>query len=408
MTTAEKYSEALDLYKTTAMSITEISNRCGVSRKAFAVYIQRNHRDLMYRRHGMESTAAEKKMRSAKGQTPASRRKYHDAIVACDSMEYISLNISQIAGLFNLDGTALANQLRAHYPEILERREKERRRTGIADSYPRGPRALAVETYAAALEMLRETDMTIGEVADACDVSFTGLRQHLLHYHKDIVADREQRRAEGMRVPRTGKMSGNGSVRQPSDDDCRRYARAVELYRTTDLSVAEICSLSGHSTEAFKNHMRKWHKNLMFGRRGASIPPGGSDRASLEGVRRFVPAVAEKYAPAVAALTAGARSVGEIAREFGFVPEVFREYLRVHYPALWRKMGMTKLADGRNVLRRSKEKYAEAIEIYRTSKESLMSIARRLDLNYKSVGGFLRRNMPEIIEEHKRLLSGQK
>lgn len=408
MTAAEKYSKALELYRTTGMSITEISTQCGVSRNAFANYIQRAHRDLMYLRHGVDSAAVEKKMWNAKGQTPASRRKYRDAIEACDSMEYITFNISQIARIFHLNGTALANQIRTHYPEILERREKERRRLGIADNYRRGAHSFSVEAYAEPMKLLRETDMTVEEAASVCNVSFTGLRQHILFYHKDLVASRENRRAEGKKTPKIGTMSGNGSIRRARPDDSEKYAEAVELYRTTAMTVNEICAKTGHTPEAFRNHLRLWHKYLMFERRNATIPDGASDRASLDGISRFVPAVSEKYAPAIQALAAGGRSVEEIAREFGFVSEVFREYLRKHRHNLWEKMGMTKLANGKKVLRRSSEKYAEAIEIYRTTTESLKSIADRFDIKYNSIGGFIRRNMPEIIEEHGRLVSGRK
>ena len=57
--------------------------------------------------------------------------KYKDAIAACDSMEYIEYNISQIARIFNVDCSSLASQLRRHYTDIVPRREQERRRIGI-------------------------------------------------------------------------------------------------------------------------------------------------------------------------------------------------------------------------------------------------------------------------------------
>ncbi len=82
MTAAEKYSAALNLYRSTGMSISEISASCGVSRKAFANYIQRNHRELMYRRHGIDPSASERKLWAAKGQKPATRAKYRRAVEA--------------------------------------------------------------------------------------------------------------------------------------------------------------------------------------------------------------------------------------------------------------------------------------------------------------------------------------
>lgn len=405
MSAQEKYSHALQLYKTTDMSVTEISRECGVSRDGFSRYIQRAHRNLMFLRHGIEKTSVDKKMRTASGQTPRSRQKYRDAIEACDSEEYIELNVSQIAHWFKLDPAALSNQLKAHYPDVLERREAERRRLGIADNLHRGARQSAVNTYAEPLKLLETTDKTIEEVAAQCGVSFTGLRQHLLLYHKDLVARRHDKRIQGRNLPKIGKIDGNGSIRRARPEDYAKYARAVELYRTTTLTMKEICRITGNNLQSFSHHLRAWHKQLMFERRGATIPDCDSDRASLDGIKRFSPAVSEKYAPAVKLLAAGNKSVEEIAREFGFVPEAFRSYLRLHYHALWQERGMTLLPNGKKVLRRSSEKYTEAIELYRTTTESLNSIAKRLNITYNSLGGFLRRNMPEVIEEHNRLLN---
>lgn len=405
MTAEDKYAEALELYKTTSMTLKEISEKCGVSRNGFACFLQRCHRDLMYRRHGVSAADSCKRMRKGKGQTPASRKKYRKAIEACDSEEYIGLNVSQIARLFNLSDSGLANQLRAHYPEIIERRERERRNRGIADNQHRGARSTAIEAYSAPLQLLKDTDITIEEAADACNVSFSGLRQHILRYHKNLADDRENRRLEGKMHPKIGALGGNGTIRRPGSEEIARYAEAVELYRTTNLPMKEICRRTGHNLSSFRNHMRSWHRDMMFLRRGVTLPESASDRQPLDSVRRADPATRDKYAPAVAMLAEDGKSVESIAREFGFIPEVFRAYLKDHFPELWSRQGMTALADGRKVLRRSYEKYGPAIEIYRTTAESLRSIAARLNLTYNSINSFIRRNMPEVIEEHNSLLA---
>ena len=43
--------------------------------------------------------------------------------MACDSMDYIEYNVSQIARESGLTGTNLGRQLHTHYPEVLEFRE---------------------------------------------------------------------------------------------------------------------------------------------------------------------------------------------------------------------------------------------------------------------------------------------
>lgn len=333
----EKYSRAVELYKTTGMTITAIARLCGVSRSGLAVYIQRNHRDLMFDRHCVDGNT-DQKLRPQSGQSPATRKKYQEAIRACDSEEFINLNISQIARMFGLNETNLGGQLRAHYPEILERREAERRRRGIADNLQRGAMPVVSETYESALEMLTETDMTIREVADACGVSFSGLQQHLRFYHKDIVTERSERRRAGMETPIVGKMAGNGKRRTPSEADEKRFAEAVDLYRTTSLAIPEICERTGVDKQALKNHLREWHRDLIYKRRGITPPPDATDREPLRGLR--------------------------------------------------------------SDQCRADEKYAEAIDAFCRTSESLASIASRMGLNYKSLDSFMRHNHPDAFSRH--------
>lgn len=401
MDTADcKYEAALRMYRDTDKTLSQISRECGVSRAGFAKYVQRRHRDLMYARHGIEAADTGRRMKNNKGQNPRTHSKYREAIQACDSERYIHLNVSQIARMFHLDGTALGNQLRAHYPDIVERRERERRRRGIADNFRRGARRYCMDAYAEAVELLRSCDMTIEEVAQACGVSFSGLRQHLLSYHKDIVDMRQDRRDEGKRKPVVGRVSGNGRLRLPDRELSRCFARALELYRSTSASMKDICAATDTDLQAFKHHLHMWHKDLIFRRLGAEPPRDSSDRPRLKGVRRSNPRTAEKYAGAIAELRAGGTTVEETARRHGFVPEVFRSYLKKHQHDLWLSMGMTVLPGGRRVLRRSYEKYAEAIHAYETSTESLRAIALRFGINYNTLSGFIRRNMPEAIRRH--------
>lgn len=76
-------------------------------------------------------------------------------------------------------------------------------------------------------------------------------------------------------------------------------------------------------------------------------------------------------------------------------------YLKEHCPELAAQRGMTKAAGGKLVSRRSQEKYAEAIRLYETTPDSLKSIAARLGLVYKSLGGYVRRNHPEVLERRR-------
>lgn len=65
---------------------------------------------------------------------------------------------------------------------------------------------------------------------------------------------------------------------------------------------------------------------------------------------------------------------------------------------------MKRNADGKLVSRASEEKYSEAVRLYETTTENLKSIAKQLGLTYNSVGGYIRRNYPDIIRRHEELV----
>lgn len=267
MTAAEKYSDAVALYRDSGLSQVEICKQLGLSVKAFSRYLCRQHRDLLMQRYGIEGDDASRKLHDNKGQTSATRAKYGNAIEACDSTEYIQLNVSEIARRFGVSASGLSNQLRAHYPDIIERREAERRRLGIADNKHRGAHNGSKEAYAEAVKLLGERDITVKEAADICGVSFTGLRQYLQFYCKDLLKDRSARRRKGMEEPRIGALSGNGTIRLPRPEIIEKYREAVKLYETTRLTEREIARRTGVGVPEFHNHLRIWHYGLILERR---------------------------------------------------------------------------------------------------------------------------------------------
>lgn len=394
--TVARYREALELYASTGMPAVRICRQCGVPLSGFRSYLQRFHRELLLERHGVECSApqaAQVRLAGKRGQTPAARAKYGDAIAACDDEAYLDLNVAQIARLFGLDGTALGNQLRQHYPDILERRERERRRRGLADNLHRGMHPWCREQYAGAVELLRTTEMTVPEVAEMCKVSTPGLSQHLLFYHRDLLDERFGLREQARGCKRKGRMTGNGQRHEPQPEIRERYREAERLYRETPLTIPEIADRLGMNRHTLSGYLLSWCRETAFARRGAEYREG----ASLSDTKHYLPSTAAKYAPAIERLRHSDLPTSKVASEFGLHPECFRQYLREHFPELHARQGMTRAANGHTVSRRSMEKYAEAIRLYETTDEELKSIALRLGLTYNSLGGFLRRNFPELI-----------
>ena len=400
--TLAKYREAVELYGSTSLSVRAICARCGVSYAGFRSYLYKYRRDLLLSRHGVAvpsvSDAARTRLRGCRGQTASARAKYGDAIAACGDAKYFEYNVSQIAHLFGLNPTGLSNQLRAHCPGLLERRELERRRLGFADNQQRGVRPWCREQYAAAVKLLRTTELTLPEVAERCGVSFTGLRQHVCFYHKDLQQTRSDLRERAKTQKRKGHVTGSGRRHEPTPGSRERYRDAVRLYRDTAMTIKEIAEKLGLNPFAFTSYLQTWHRVDVFARRGAEYREG----AILSQTKQYKKPTAAKYAPAIERLRAENRPTSEIAAEFGLHPEVFRQYLKEHEPELYARQGMMRAPNGRSVSRRGMEKYAEALRLYETSGEELKSIARRLGLNYSSLGGFIRRNYPETIRRRKK------
>ena len=221
-------------------------------------------------------------------------------------------------------------------------------------------------------------------------------------YHKKLLKEKESQRRRVAEEPKKirGELLGNGRKYEPAPETDQKYAEALELYRTTALTLKEIVEQTGVPMEGFRFYLHKWHKELVLERSGIT---GEDEALDLRKARRRMKTVAVKYEQAIESLRKRPRPVAQVAKEFGFNPETFRDYLRKHEPDLAGQQGMSRTEEGKRLSRRSEEKYAEAIHLYETTTEDLKSIAKRLGLTYNSLGGYIRRNHPEAIERHKHI-----
>lgn len=408
--TEAKYREAVELYASTDLTCVEISRRCSVSLAGFKGYICKYRRDLLLPRYGIRCDPEEASgigMGQRRSQRPATRAKYREAVAACDSMDYIDCNVSQIARSFGLDGTNLGKQLRTHYPGVIERREEVRRRLGLDDNLPRGTRPQCRERYAGAVELLRgDRYITVQEVAERCGVPYAGLEQHLIFYHKELIDNRIKIRKQAVGQQRKGKITGRGSVHAPKPAIVAKYAEALHLYRTTPLSARKIARQTGLPVKGFYKYLQTWHMDLVCARR--NIPYEEGQSVDWSQVRKYNPATKVKYADAIRRLKQSDLTTAAVAAEFGLQPECFRRYLKEHEPELYARQGMTKTENGRAVSRRSMAKYAEAIRLYGSTSGSLKSLARRFGVNECSLRDFIKRHFPEAVEGHRRAVERER
>ncbi|MDO4160614.1 MAG: hypothetical protein Q4D41_09185, partial [Prevotellaceae bacterium] len=165
------YGMAVKLYADTDMSLRDIAEKSGVTPGALSAYLRRYCRELVLKRHNIdvgEKDPKTVKIMAAGQQSINAHAKYKDAVQACDNMNHIELNMSQIARMFNLSGTGLTNFMRVHYPEILIRRDNIRKRLGIIDNNHHGVRKESQQLYAEAVELYSSTDLSLPEIAEKC------------------------------------------------------------------------------------------------------------------------------------------------------------------------------------------------------------------------------------------------
>lgn len=400
-----KYAPAVEMYATTDMPVCEIAKQCGVTAVGLSAHIGRHHRNLLFARYGLNADDKDLqavKVKPPRGQSLITYNKYKDAIAACQDLAYIEYNISQIGRLFGLDGSSLASQLRFHYPDVIPFREKLRKRLGITDNTHRGVRPWCNEAYKEAVDVYHDTDLSIPEVAKLCKVSVGGLSQHLRYYHQDVIEAKAKKRKESKRKTgsrKVGRLAGNGNAYGPKPETVEKYAHALELFRTTGMTIKEIAKAAGVTRTGFAGYLHQWHRGEKLLRRGYSWD--GESEPDLQGTKHYLKSSAEKYAPAIRSLKEKPRAVAEVAAEFGFNPEVFRDYLKHHEPELYAQHGMMRRSDGKLVKRSSEEKYRAAIQEYATTAEPLKSIARRHGIVYNSIVGYIMRNCPKERKHHR-------
>lgn len=341
-----KYETAVDLYANTNSSIRDIAAKCNVSESGLKAYLQQYWRELMLQRHGIDTEGKnpyEIPFYKPDGGTFVASNKYEKAVHACESTDYIDLNISQIARKFGVDGAGLLNFMHIHFPKILAWREKVRTMIGLNDNKPRGLRKVCAEQYAKAVEMYKTTNMTVKAVAEYCNVSEGGLFQHLRFYHKDLLKWKKKLRqqAKSTHKKKKGELLGNGRTNEPLTATVEKYAEALEMYRNTALTMKEIVNKTGVSAGGFRSYLHKWYKALVLERSGIVAPEDAE--LNITRSRQRMKTVAVKYAPAIESLNKSPRPVSQAAIEFGHHPEVFRNYIRKHEPELVKLLGLKPL-----------------------------------------------------------------
>ncbi len=304
----QKYAGAVQLYAASELPLRQVAELCGVTPRGLSAYISRNCRHLLFERYGLDPSNPGLKVKQPKGQSLRTRLKYREAIEACADPAYIEYNVSQVARLFDLDGPALASQLRVHYPDVIPARERLRHRLGIADNIHRGPRPVSIETYRDAVRMYLDTDLTIPEVAERCKVPAGGLSQFMRFYHPDVIDAKAKRREALRRKPEVPDISAPRTPRY-LDSTREKYSEAISSLKHNPRPVTEAAAEFGLNADVFREYL-KTHEPELVAAQGMVRLSGGKlvKRSSYE-----------KYRPAIEEYANSPESLRSIAERHGIV-----------------------------------------------------------------------------------------
>lgn len=339
------------------------------------------------------------------GQSPEARAKYGDAIIACSSIEHLGLTISGIARMYGVDAEGLRNQLKRHFPNVIPLRDKLRGHMGYHVHPRAGVQPETAEQYAGALQLLRETDLTTKEVADQCGVSFQGLQQYVLFYHKDIAEKRLGRRLAALdKNLDWGEKNCNNHRTGPSAAIRERYAPAVEMMWTTDLPLTEIAHRCGVDDRGFRGYVQKWCRGLILSRQEKR-------RTEME-VRRAASLLRKKeskaerasriYTPTVEMIRGG-MNLSEAATAVGADVSNLSAWMKKHHPEVLdqARVGMMKLDSGKMTCKSTYVRFRPVAEYMKLHlSESSKSVAQRFGIPISSMQKALTNLFPDVWKAH--------
>ncbi|MBQ6198845.1 MAG: hypothetical protein IJQ61_01070 [Bacteroidales bacterium] len=337
------------------------------------------------------------------GQSPETEQKYREAVQACMSILNLPLNVADIARMYNLDPQCLRGQLKRHYPDVIPKRNELRAKLGYVVFDQSRLHQSSMEKYVPAVKMLKETDLTVKEVAERCGVTYLGLQQHLIYYHKEVAELRLGKRMQALSgsVAVGGKDCNNRPV-GPSATMQARYAPAIRMAQETDLPLTEIARRCGVEPRGLQGYFQKWHRDLMEERQRKR------EEALLQRKEAARPKVSRaeivsvQYAPTVDMIRNG-MSLSEAAVAVNTSPGNLRSWLKSHYPEVLDIScnGMIKTPEGVKMKRATYEQY-KVIAQYMAEHplERSKDVAKRFGVPDSSLHKVLSRSFPDIWEKH--------
>ena len=340
------------------------------------------------------------------GQRSETRDRYAEAIQACGQIGYIDMTITEIARMFGHNPECLRSQLKLHFPEIMQMRDRIRVALGLSKQRKPGMSDKTMAKYAPAVELLRTTTLTIREVAERCGVGALSLQKFVMFYHRDLAEQRLALRVNALdRRKAFGGISGTGRPIKPRKATEELYAEALELYRTTDRTVTDIALECGVDPHNFHCYLQRWCRGDMAVRekhRREMVEKKRLEQAAKEDCSRTAVAT-RKYSPALKMIEEGA-TYETAAEQLGVDAYNLSRWVLKNHPEIHRlehQHQIVCLPEGTTCTKDSWTMFREAVEAYCQTDEPLNQIATRFNLRPTSLGNFLRRKFPQAVARRK-------
>lgn len=179
-----------------------------------------------------------------------------------------------------------------------------------------GPTRESDALYAEALEMFRDTSLTIKEIAARTGVSAPGLKSYLRQWHKG-----ESLRRRGYEWDGTSHADLSGS-KQFSKSVAAKYAPAIASLKGNPRAMAKVAAEFGLNAEVFRQYLKVHEPGLVKALGMSRGEDGKLVKVSAAG----------KYAEAVHEYATTAESLRSIAERHGLVYKSLLGYINRNCP----------------------------------------------------------------------------
>lgn len=243
-------------------------------------------------------------------------------------------------------------------------------------------------------------EFNVSEIARMFGLNPTALTSQMRVHYPDVLPTRE-----AVRLRMGISDNKQRGARRTSIEE---YTSALELYRTSDLSIPQVAEKCGVSKSGFSQFMRFYHHDVIEARSKKRVLAAADDqicRGTLSGNGRLYgprPETDALYSRAMELYRNTALTLSEIARQTGVPPEGLRAYIdRWHKDEKLLHRGYspeTELVATRRFMKSTAAKYADAIDSLRKNPRHIAQVAAEFGLNAEVFRKYLKIHAPELAD----------